>query len=225
MHKNYYDSKLNAQKLFMVYETNIPRVEQYLKAEIDYVKKLLKGTENVLELGAGYGRIIKELAPSCTSILGIDISEDNVKLGNEYLKNIPNAKMMVMNIHNLTIKNSFDTILCLQNGLSAMKVTFDTIKNIMNLLSSGGKALFSSYSEKFWDVRLQWFQEQASKGLLGEIDMEKTKNGIIICKDGFQATTASPKYFKEIGELLGYPFEIKEVDESSLFLIIRKDNF
>ena len=223
MQNNYYDSKLNAQKLFMVYETKIPRVEQYLNAEIDYVRRSLKGTENVLELGAGYGRIVKELAPSCISILGIDISEDNVKFGNEYLKNTSNAKMMVMDVHNLTIKDSFDVILCLQNGLSAMKITFDTVKNIMNLVSSGGKIFFSSYSEKFWDVRLQWFQEQASKGLLGEIDIEKTKNGIIVCKDGFEATTASPEYFKEIGESLGYPFEIKEIDESSLFLVIKKE--
>lgn len=149
MQNNYYDSKLNAQKLLMVYETKIPRVEQYLNAEIDYVKKSLKGTENVLELGASYGRIIKKLAPSCNSILGIDISEDNVKLGNEYLKNTSNAKMMVMDVHNLTFKNSFDTILCLQNGLSAMKMTFDSIKNIMSLVSFGGKVFFSTYSENF----------------------------------------------------------------------------
>ncbi|KDE61217.1 class I SAM-dependent methyltransferase [Fusobacterium necrophorum] len=222
MQNNYYDSKLNAQKLRMVYETKIPRVEQYLNAEIDYVRKSLKGSENVLELGAGYGRIVKKLAPNCTSIVGIDISEDNVKLGNEYLKNVSNAKMMVMDVYNVTFKNFFDTVLCLQNGLSAMKMTFDTIKKIMSLVSFGGKVFFSSYSEKFWDVRLQWFQEQASKGLLGEIDIEKTKNGIIVCKDGFEVTTASPEYFKELGESLAYPFEIKEIDESSLFLIITK---
>ncbi len=222
MKNNYYDDKLNAQKLSMVYETSIPRVKQYLDAEIDYVRKSLKGTENILELGAGYGRIIKELAPNCASITGIDISKDNVALGNKYLKDITNAKMMIMDVHNLTFKNSFDVIICLQNGLSAMKINFDTIKNIMDLVSLGGKAFFSSYSEKFWDIRLQWFHEQSSKGLLGEIDIEKTKDGIIICKDGFKATTNSPKHFEELGNSLGFPFKIEEIDESSLFLIIDK---
>ncbi|EHO18785.1 hypothetical protein HMPREF9466_02063 [Fusobacterium necrophorum subsp. funduliforme 1_1_36S] len=60
---------------------------------------------------------------------------------------------------------------------------------------------------------------------MGEIDIEKTKNGIIVCKDGFEAITASPEYFKELGESLAYPFEIKEIDESSLFLIITKNDF
>ncbi|HBC97211.1 MAG TPA: class I SAM-dependent methyltransferase, partial [Clostridium sp.] len=57
--------KLNSQKLFQVYETQIPRVKQYLQAEIDFVKKNLSKTQSVLELGAGYGRIVRELAPHC----------------------------------------------------------------------------------------------------------------------------------------------------------------
>ena len=60
--KNYYDEKLNAQKLFQVYETQIPRIRQYLQAEINFVKANISKTQRVLELGARYGRIIKELA-------------------------------------------------------------------------------------------------------------------------------------------------------------------
>lgn len=221
--ENYYQSKLNSQKLFMVYETDISRVKQYLHAEIDYVKKSLRGNENILELGAGYGRIVKELAPACASIVGIDISEESIELGNEYLKDIPNARMKKMDVHDLTFKESFDVILCLQNGLSSMRLSFKTIKSIMDLVSPGGLLFFSSYSEKFWDIRLKWFQEQASKGLLGEIDIEKTKDGVIICKDGFKATTSSPEQLKKLGERLAYPFKIEEVDESSLFLIIKKE--
>ena len=222
MQDNYYNDKLNSQKLFMVYETGIPRVKQYLDAEINYVKSKLSREKNVLELGAGYGRIMKELACNCASITGIDISKNNVILGNEYLKNTQNAEILMMDVHNMTFKNSFDIVLCLQNGFSAMKLTFDTIKNIMDLVSDKGQVFFSSYSEKFWNTRLEWFEEQSKKGLLGEIDIDKTKNGIIICKDGFEATTSSPEYFEQLGKMLGYPFKIKEIDESSLFLIINK---
>lgn len=158
----------------------------------------------------------------CASIMGIDISEDNVTLGKEYLKDIPNASMVTMDIHNVTIDQSFNVVLCLQNGLSAMRATNHTIKTIMGLVSPGGRAFFSSYSANFWDYRLQWFQEQASNGLLGEIDMEQTKDGVIVCKDGFRATTHSPENFEEIGRSLGYPFRIQEVDDSSVFLIIDK---
>ncbi|MCI7342658.1 MAG: hypothetical protein MSH33_01780 [Fusobacterium necrophorum] len=45
---------------------------------------------------------------------------------------------------------------------------------------------------------------------MGEIDIEKTKNGIIVCKDGFEATTASPEYFKELGESLLIRLKLKK---------------
>ncbi|MCL2592949.1 MAG: class I SAM-dependent methyltransferase, partial [Defluviitaleaceae bacterium] len=78
MKKNYYAKKLNAKRLYEVYQTRCPRVKTYLDAEISFVKDQLCGTENVLEIGAGYGRIMKELALHCKSIAGIDISEDNI---------------------------------------------------------------------------------------------------------------------------------------------------
>jgi len=58
---------------------------------------------------------------------------------------------------------------------------------------------------------------QADEGLLGEIDFEKTGNGVIICKDGFKATTVGPEGFRELTSGLGVDIKIVEVDNSSLF--------
>ncbi len=219
---NYYAEKLNSKKLFQVYETQIPRVKQYLQAEIDFIKRNLSNTQSVLELGAGYGRIIRELAPYCGTIVGIDISVETVELGNEYLKGYHNASIVTMDVNQIKFPKLFDVILCLQNGLSAMRVDSIVIHKILDKVAPGGTAYFSSYSTKFWDSRLKWFEEQASKGLLGEIDYTKTKNGVIICKGGFKATFQSPEDFEKIGEELGYPYQLQEVDESSLFLIVHK---
>ncbi|WMJ77472.1 MULTISPECIES: class I SAM-dependent methyltransferase [unclassified Sedimentibacter] len=220
---NYYAGKLNSQMLYQVYETQIPRVKQYLQAEIDFVKENLSKTQSVLELGAGYGRIIKELAPFCGSIVGIDISVESVELGREYLKDCPNASIVAMNVHKMNFHRPFDVILCLQNGLSAMRADSTVINKILETLAPGGTAYFSSYSAKFWDFRLKWFEEQSSKGLLGEIDYAKTQNGVIVCKGGFEATTYSPEDLQKIGEESGCPYWVQEVDESSLFLIIHKN--
>ena len=59
---NYYAESLNSQKLFQVYDTALPRIEQYFREEIDFVRRKLTGTERVLEVAAGYGRIVRELA-------------------------------------------------------------------------------------------------------------------------------------------------------------------
>jgi len=226
MEKNYYAKSLNSQRLYEAYQTKYPRVKEYHLEEINFAKDTLCGTEHVLELGAGYGRIMKELAPSCKSIVGIDISKDNVAFGKEYLQYVSNAELFVMDANEIepaAFEFAFDVVLCMQNGLSAMKVEpFSYVEKIMNLISTGGRALISTYSAKFWPHRLDWFMEQAEKGLLGEIDLEQTKDGVIVCKDGFRALTHSTEQLEEIGKHSGYPYEIHEVNESSVFLVINK---
>ena len=220
---NYYAKKLNSQKLVQVYDTQIPRVKQYLEAEVSFVKDNLLGSEKVLELGAGYGRIVKELASHCKSIVGIDISDESVSLGKEYLKEDLNAEIVTMDANNLTFKEKFDVILCLQNGLSAMKADSpEFIERILENVVTGGTVYFSTYSENFWDCRLLWFKEQAEKGLLGDIDLDKTKDGVIVCKDGFKAITHTKKDLELIGRWSGYEYKIQEIDQSSVFLIIHK---
>jgi len=223
MKENYYAKGLNAQKLYQVYQTKFPRVRQYLETEIFFVKDQLRGTERVLELGAGYGRIMRELAPHCASILGIDISEGNVQFGQEYLGDRPNANLLLMDAHNLALSESFDVVLCMQNGLSAMKTKpLDYVHTITALLSPGGRAFMSSYSAKFWEHRLAWFLEQAEKGLLGEIDLELSRDGVIVGKDGFRSITHSVEELDAIGKASGFPYEISEIDESSVFLVVTK---
>lgn len=220
---NYYAENLNSTKLFQVYQTKYPRIKRYFDEEINFVVRNLHSKERVLEIGAGYGRIIKELAPFAGSVMGIDISQATVDLGKDYLKECPNCSIRVMDAHNLQFGEEFDVVLCLQNGLSAMKgEPMHLIRQCMKMLTPGGRAYFSTYSAKFWKHRLDWFHEQADKGLLGEIDLEKTKDGIIVCKDGFVAITFSEDELKKLGERSGYHYHIEEVDESSLFLIIEK---
>jgi SAM-dependent methyltransferase len=220
---NYYSQMLNSTKLFQVYQTRDPRINRYLDKEIDFVHRNLHGKERVLEVGAGYGRIIKELAPFADSIMGIDISEATVNLGKHYIKGCLNCNVQVMDAYNLKFGEEFDVVLCLQNGLSSMKgQPMHLIEQCIKVLIPGGRAYFSTYSDKFWEHRLAWFQEQAHKGLLGEIDLEKTQEGMIVCKDGFVAITFSEDELKKLGEESGCHYLIEEVDESSIFLILEK---
>ena len=86
--------------------------------------------------------------------------------------------------------------------------------------SLNAQKLYQVYQTKYPRVK-QYFE--AEKGLLGEIDMEQTKGGVIICKDGFRATTHSPEDMDSIGKASGVKYEITEVDESSIFLIVTKE--
>lgn len=217
---NYYAEKLNSQSLFRVYDTAIPRIRQYLDAEIEFVRSRLAPTDRVLEIAAGYGRIVRRLAPFCAEITGIDISAESVALSKDYLRDCPNAGLIEMDLHRLSLDSRYDAVLCLQSALSATQATPEAIRAMLALLAPGGTAYFSTYSARFWDWRIKWFEEQAEKDCLGSLDYAQTKDGVIVCKHGFRATTQTPEELEAIGRASGLPYELTEVAGSSLFLLV-----
>ncbi|MBI3193252.1 MAG: methyltransferase domain-containing protein [Ignavibacteriae bacterium] len=222
---NYYDTHLSAEKLKRCYEIAPSRVRQYLDAEVNHVLKYIKSGDNVVELGCGYGRIIPLLAKKSIRIFGIDTSQSSLLLARENLKDISNCYLSRMNAVQLTFTDKFfNSVVCIQNGISAFHVDQQKlIHESVRVTKRGGVILFSTYSEKFWKHRLQWFQLQSEAGLLGEIDYDKTGNGTIICKDGFTATTVSAEQFKRLAShVKQIRVTIEEVDESSLFCIIER---
>ena len=216
---NYYDDKLSAERLKRCYEIALPRVQQYLKAEITYVLEKIYPGDIVLELGCGYGRILPTLAQRAGTVLGIDTSFASLVLASEMLTNTFNCRLLNMNAVQLAFKDRvFDCVVCIQNGISAFHVDQKAlVRESVRVTKPGGRILFSSYSDKFWEERLKWFEMQSEAGLLGEIDYERTRNGMIVCKDGFTATTVKSDEFLALTEELNLHAQIAEVDESSVF--------
>jgi len=195
--KNYYRDKLSAQKLKKCYEIASPRIQQYLQAEIDFVLERINPGDFILELGCGYGRVLYPLAQKSDTVIGIDTSFSSLKMAKETLRNFANCYLFTMNAVQLAFRDRvFDFVVCIQNGISAFHVNQqDLIKKSVRVTRPGGRVLFSSYSDQFWEERLEWFKAQSKAGLLGEIDYERTQKGTIVCKDGFTATTVRPLDF------------------------------
>ena len=222
--KNYYSEKLSAERLKQCYDIAPPRVNQYLETEIEYVLCKIKPADIVLELGCGYGRVTEKLVQKAGRVFGIDNSIENLYYAKELFGKYSKCNYLFMNAESTGFKNSsFDAVICIQNGISAFKIDpLVLITESMRITRPGGFVLFSTYSEKFWDARLNWFEIQAEYGLLGEIDYNNTGNGIITCKDGFKAVTFSPSELSEIANRAGFEAIIEEVDKSSIFCTIKK---
>ncbi len=216
--KNYYAQKLSAERLRRCYEIAPPRVKQYLDAEIECVLDRITSSDQVLEMGCGYGRVLQALVTKARTVVGIDTSGDSLLLA-RYAVGSPSCYLYQMNAGRIGFCDQvFDLVICIQNGISAFKVDQHTlIREAMRVTRIGGKVVFSSYSDNFWNDRLEWFRIQSRHGLIGEIDDEASGNGVIVCKDGFRATTIGPADFASLTSDLPVSPEIFEVDGSSIF--------
>jgi SAM-dependent methyltransferase len=215
----YYREKLSAGRLDRVYAIAPPRVLQYLDAEIDHVLAGARPADAVLELGCGCGRVLGPLARKARIVCGIDTSFESLAYGRAALERFGNCAFAQMDAGRLGFRDgAFDRVVCIQNGISAFHVDpRSLVRESLRVTRPGGLALFSSYSEAFWERRLEWFALQAEEGLVGEIDRERTRDGTIVCTDGFTATTMGPREFTALAEELGVSARVVEIDSSSVF--------
>ncbi|MDI6903954.1 MAG: class I SAM-dependent methyltransferase [Candidatus Bathyarchaeia archaeon] len=225
MHEGtYYREKLSANKLLRCYEIAPPRIKQYLDAEIQFLISNLHGADLVLELGCGYGRVMKAVSQFVSWIMGNDISKESLELVRSYMESCQNYAVFLMDASQMAFRSCvFDVVFCIQNGISAFGVDKKRlIGESIRVTKDNGIILFSSYSPKIWEARLKWFRKQSRFGLVGEIDEEKTRDGTIVCKDGFRATTVSGDEFVELFDDFGLNVSVIEVDESSVFCKVIK---
>lgn len=215
----YYAERLSGERLRRCYAIAPPRVCRYLDAEIEYVARRIRPTDRVLDLGCGYGRVMHRLAQRARWIVGIDTSLPSLELGRAVLRQAANCHLVRMDAARPGFGDGvFDVAFCIQNGLSAFGVDREKlVAQCVRVTKRGGRALFSTYSERFWEHRLDWFRLQSEHRLLGEIDWDATGDGVIVCKDGFRATTISPAELRSLTAHAARRVRVEEVDESSLF--------
>ena len=217
--QSYYDDKLAAKRLQQCYKIAPPRVKQYLQAEIDHVLKHVGSDSSIIELGCGYGRVLKALAQHVDQIVGIDTSLGSLVMARNLLGDRDNCHLVQTDAVNTGLAdNIFDVVVCIQNGISAFHVDHrELVREVVRITKPGGLAMFSTYIKSFWEHRIKWFKLQAEVGLLGEIDYDASGDGVVVCKDGFRATTVSPEEFTRMTDNLDAEVSIVEIDESSLF--------
>ncbi len=215
----YYDEKLAGRRLQRCYEVAQPRVRQYLQAEIDHLRRRLRPTDQVLELGCGYGRVIFELLGAAAAFVGIDSAAESIQLAGELTPPGAPCEFLAMDATALAFADdAFDVVLCVQNGVSAFRVDqVALVREARRVCRPGGRLIFSSYAAAFWDHRLRWFELQSEAGLLELIDRHATGDGVIVCQDGFRSEYVSPEGFSALWQAVGLPPQVTEVDGSVVF--------
>ena len=219
---DYYRQQLAAERLEQCYLLAPARVRQYLRAEVQFVGEHLRPGDVVLDLGCGYGRTLPAFARRSPLTVGADSSFPSLCLARQRLGGPKDCRLVCCDAKQLGFASGcFDRVVCIQNGLSAFHVDRHAlVQEVLRVLRPAGTALFSTYSDRFWDARLDWFERQSAAGLLGEIDRARTGDGVIVCNDGFTAGTVREEEFRELVADLGVELECVEVDDSSVFYLV-----
>jgi 2-polyprenyl-6-hydroxyphenyl methylase/3-demethylubiquinone-9 3-methyltransferase len=220
---DYYARKLAGARLRRCYELASPRVQLYLEAELRHVLARLAPTDRVLELGSGYGRVALRLARAARRVVGVDTARESLRLARASPELAPGCAYVAADARALAFADAaFDVVVCIQNGVCAFGIDPPTLLGeALRVTRPGGRLLLSSYADAFWPERLAWFEAQAAAGLVGPLDREASRDGVIACQDGFRSGRMSPQDFRALCAGAGVACEVVTVDESSVFCEVR----
>ncbi|MBM3318777.1 MAG: class I SAM-dependent methyltransferase [Candidatus Eisenbacteria bacterium] len=175
MAERYYTEKLAAERLMRCYAVAPPAARAYLQGEIDFLLAELSAVElapdasrcRVLELGCGFGRVLRPLLERAGRVWGIDTSLASLAMAREFVAGGGRLHLAAMDAARLAFADSrFDAVLCIQNGISAFAGDpLALMREALRATRPGGRIFFSSYAERFWPERLRWFEAQAAAGL------------------------------------------------------------
>jgi len=154
---------------------------------IDFIQTLSK-TDTVADIGCGNGRHLIPCAQNCKKIIGIDISNELLRIVKKKLikENLKNTLLTHSNIVHLPLKDeSIDAVLYIAtlHNIRCNENRIQSLKEINRILKKNGRAIISVWSRWQDKYRKQFFKKwftQIDKSEFGDIDIYWRQHGLNI---------------------------------------------
>lgn len=181
----------------------------------------IKDGDSVLDLGCGNGRMADIFVDHNIEYLGVDNSDELIKLAQKRFKDNPSYKFEVGDALTINYQNQFDLVLMIAvlHHIPTRELRLKVLKNICNSLKPGGRLVISNWN--LWQViggrkRFRYYQYIFNY-------TEKLKRGVWQLSDAFVP-------WKPLrGDNLRYVHSYKKGELSSLLkaagLMIERINF
>jgi 2-polyprenyl-6-hydroxyphenyl methylase/3-demethylubiquinone-9 3-methyltransferase len=168
----------------------------------------------VLDVGCGFGRVMKLLAPQAKKIIGIDNDKKAIEDAKKYLKGFDNIEVFFEDAEKMHFEDkSFGVVLC----VGATPVNFGETKKkiyseIRRVLKNKGLFLTSVYNENALEDRLITYRNYY------EGDFKIKENGTVVFGEFISEQYSKEKITKILKE---NGFEILEIIKEGIFYIIK----
>jgi len=154
-------------------------IQDFLDGEIKFINKYLKKDKFVLEVGCGYGRLLKILQQKSSRLVGIDFSKKMVNAARINTSQFKNVDIKLMNAEKLSFNNNlFDYVLCLDNSFGNMPgIEQKVINEMYRVCKPGGKIIISVFSDSAKNVQIKNYNRIGLKNVRNIGDAIYTDDG------------------------------------------------
>lgn len=125
-------------------------VRTFLRAEIRYLKTHLKKDARVLDVGCGYGRVLKLLQKGSWELWGMDNSSSELRQAKQYIGRAPNIHLVLGDVRKTGFSQEFFDVAYVTGNtfgnLGRSKVPI--LKELTRIVRKGGSIIVTTYNEK-----------------------------------------------------------------------------
>lgn len=179
---------------------NIPELNEWIEAELSYLRKNIGPNSIILDIGFGRGDTIYKLKDMAKKIVGVEISEEGYNEAKDKLSEFENIELFLEDAQEMHFPDEiFDYIICLGNIFGNLGGSQGTVvREMKRVLKKRGKVFISVYSEDALDKRLEIYRKSNNLDIANILE-----DGTVVSKRGIISEQYSKEklnfIFKEVG--------------------------
>jgi 2-polyprenyl-6-hydroxyphenyl methylase/3-demethylubiquinone-9 3-methyltransferase len=170
-----------------------------------------------LDVGCGWGREIKELAPFCKKIVALDNDFKEIETAKSYLKDIKNVEFSIQDAKKTSFPDeSFDIIISVGNTFGNIGEDKEKVlQEMKRLIKKEGKILLSVYSKGANSKRATAYKSIGLK-------IKTIENGKILFEDGLVSEEFSKDELKKIFEKFQLKVRFIDIGKIAVLCVVSK---
>lgn len=214
----------NVKKFYETFDfakiiTNPPKpIQEFLDQEIKFIKKYIKPNKVILEVGCGYGRLVKILSKNAKKVVGIDFSKPLLDKAKKNLFDKKNVELFLMNAEDIKFGNrSFDYVLCLDASFGNMpSIELKTLKQMKRVCKQNGEIIISVFSENAKKAQIENYTRIGLKNI-------RDDGKAIHTDEGFYSRRFTKDNLKELFDKINLKCKIIKICSIN-YIVIAKNN-
>lgn len=216
MKKNFYE-RTDWLKKFLNPKTQPLLIREYLEKENNFLVKKIKDDISLLDVGCGFGRHLKLLAPKINSAIGIDIDKKRIRESKTYLKKYKKIGTFAVSIENFqTLGLKFDYIICMNNTFGNLYYKkLMALKKMRRLIKDDGKIIISVHSCGAIYTKMRWYKNTGLTNV-------KRRGNYIYTEEKFRSEFFAKQSLERLFKKAGLKYKILDLTQISYVCILSK---
>lgn len=194
-----------------------PEFAELAALESSFVQKHLTPNSVVLDVGCGVGKAMKQLAPHCGHVIGIDNNLAIVELGCVGLAGINNALLLCCDAQATCFaQETFDSCYLFSNTFGNFADKKITILHELNrVLKSDGQLFLSVFRRGSEQKRLNAYKAAG-------MHTRSARNGKVIFEDGFVSEDFTADQIVKMASQAGFRCSVFELNSIEMMAVLSK---